>query len=120
MADVQMLSSTKMAPEKIGGALARDFLQTQWLRINLGAAADAPATDMEMWCPKQRIRFRLPVWWAEHSLLVRDDTTLRAIYAGFAKQLRSVAHDSDDPELNKSITMALAHIRGTLTTTADG
>ena len=113
MADVHILSSAKMAPDEIGTALARDFVQAQWLRINLGSVADAPVTDMELWCPKQRIRFRFPVWWAEHSLLVRDDHTLRAIYAGFAKQLRSVAHGSDDPELNKSIAKALAHVLGT-------
>lgn len=113
MADIYELSASKMAPEEIGSALARDFVQAQWLRINLGGAADAPVADMELWCPKQRIRFRLPVWWAHHSLLVRDDHTLHTIYAGFAKQLRSVAHDSDDPELNKSIAMALAYIRET-------
>jgi hypothetical protein len=102
------------SPQEIGAALARDFIQAQWLRIHSGnsrgTGTDMPADEMDHWCPLPRLRFRVPPWWEKHDVVINDDETLFAIYRSFAGQLASIAHSSDDPALNKSISLATEHI----------
>ncbi len=103
------LSGTQ-SPDEIGAALARDFVQAQWLRIH-NNGGEMPVDEMDHWCPLPRLRFRVPPWWAQHDLTIGDDATLFAIYRSFESQLASIAHSSDDPALNKSIAFATEHIR---------
>jgi hypothetical protein len=105
-----LTASDTQTPAEIGAALARDFIQAQWLRIHNGDGADMPADEMEHWCPLPRLRFRVPPWWTHHDLTIGDDATLFAIYRGFEAQLIQIAHSSDDPALNKSIATATEHI----------
>lgn len=104
-------SVSTLPPFEIGGALARDFIQAHWLRVQLGAP-EASLSDMDLWCPKQRLQFRLPLWWAVPDLTIDDDAVLQEIYAGFATCLRTVAQNCGDPELNQSIAAALSHLAG--------
>jgi hypothetical protein len=106
------------SPAEIGAALARDFVQAQWLRIHSGAGAEMPADEMEHWCPFPRLRFRVPPWWSRHDLVINDDQTLFAIYRSFESQLTEIARSSDDPALNQSIAAASVHIHRILNSDA--
>ena len=103
-------SKVEIVPEEIGTALARDFIQAQWLRLHIGAQLEMSKHEMEDWCPLPRLRFRLPPWWQAHDLIIEDDETLFNIYRSFAAELNKIAHSSDDPALNKTIMTALNHI----------
>lgn len=104
------MQNHEMPPEEIGGTLAREFLHAQWMRIQLGLDANAPLVDLDLWCPQQRVSFRLPPWWRDFGATIDDDATLGEIYRGFANHLIAARRRSDDPEMNKSITVALAHV----------
>jgi hypothetical protein len=109
-----LIASDTQSPTEIGAALARDFIQAQWLRIhngaNSGAGTEMPADEMDHWCPLPRLRFRLPPWWEKHDVVINDDETLFAIYRSFDSQLTEIARSSDDPALNNSIIAASDHI----------
>jgi hypothetical protein len=97
-------------PEEIGAALAREFIQAQWLRIHIGLHQEMTPGEMDNWCPLPRMRFRLPPWWQAHDLTVDNDEALFEIYRSFATELNQIARSSDDPVLNKAINVALIHI----------
>lgn len=103
----------------MGAELARDFIQAQWLRIHIGINPKISGTEIEDWCPLNRIRFRLPPWWEAHDLVIQDDETLFAIYRSFAAELHEIARSSDDPNLNKTIAGALDHIANALANGTD-
>lgn len=105
-----MIVASINSPDEIGAALARDFIQAQWLRIHSGKA-DMPTDEMDHWCPLPRLRFRLPPWWGRHDLTIDDDDTLFAIYRSFDAELTQIARSSDHPNLNNSIAAASDHIR---------
>jgi hypothetical protein len=109
-----LAASDTQSPKEIGAALARDFIQAQWLRIHSGNSSgtgtDMPADEMDNWCPLPRIRFRVPPWWQRHDLVIDNDDTLFAIYRSFESQLTEIARSSDDPALNQSISLATEHI----------
>lgn len=105
-----MAPSDALSPAEIGAALARDFIQAEWLRIYIGNGAAVSADEIDLWCPLPRIRFRAPPWWAIHDLIVSDDETLSAIYRGFVIQLADISRTSGDPALNNSIATASRHI----------
>lgn len=108
--DWALIAPLTQLPTKIGTALARDFVQAQWLRIHSGTGAAMPADEMDHWCPLPRLRFRLPPWWEKHDVVVNDDETLFAIYRAFDAQLTEIARSSDNLALNQSIAAASEHI----------
>lgn len=115
------LGSSDISPNTIlrtdiGAALARDFIQAQWLRIHIGVDAKISGTEIDNWCPSNRLRFRLPPWWQGHDLVIEDDQTLSAIYGSFAAELAEIARSSDDPTLNRAIAQALEHLTTALPT----
>jgi hypothetical protein len=114
MATTDVLSSMTygalIQPDEIGAALARDFIQAQWLRIHIGIHHEMTPNEMDNWCPLPRMRFRLPPWWQAHDLTIEDDEALFEIYRSFATELKQIARSSDDPVLNKAISVALDHI----------
>jgi hypothetical protein len=114
-----LIAANINTPDEIGAALARDFIQAQWLRIHSGAGGTMPADEMDHWCPLPRMRFRLPPWWQKHDLTIQDDQTLFAIYRSFDAELQKIARSSDDPALNQSIATASAHI-GQILSSATG
>jgi hypothetical protein len=117
-----LTASSTESPAEIGAALARDFVQAQWLRIhnsaNSGLLSEMPADEMDHWCPLPRMRFRVPPWWSRHDLVIDNDETLFAIYRGFENQLTEIARSSDDPALNQSIAAASGHINRMLNSDA--
>ena len=98
------------SPSQIGAALAREFIQAQWLRIHIGVDAEMSTNEMDNWCPVPRLRFRLPPWWLTHDLIIDQDDALFEIYRSFATELNKIARSSDDPALNRTIMTALDHI----------
>ena len=103
-----------MSPSQIGAALAREFIQAQWLRIHIGVEAEMSTSEMDNWCPVPRLRFRLPPWWQAHDLIIYQDDALFEIYRSFANELNKIARSSDDPALNRTIMTALDHIANAL------
>jgi hypothetical protein len=113
-----LIAPQTLSPTEIGAALARDFVQAQWLRIHNGTGAEMPTDEMDHWCPLPRLRFRLPPWWDKHDVVVNDDETLFAIYRSFESQLTEIARSSDNPALNQSIAAASDHIHRMLNSDA--
>jgi len=99
-------------PDRLGAAVAAEFLHTAWLAERFGQDQARLFADLDDWCPTRPKKLKLPPWWPPVPDPEPHPDWFVDFHLGFAARLAVVSLESNrmGESIDKAIERSMAAI----------